>query len=203
MLINCSMHVFQYLFILHQNPEGDWFFKVYDVVNVIRGREYMMKKAKFAMGRSLVLQGSPGFISDLITVKTGDRTNFSKTREELFSNLKSWMNNVNFNDFRREILDMAIVIYVDSMRYKTQDCDNIAKLVLDTLKKDKDSSDYLFEDDSQIIRLLVYKIKAEENEQFETNQMVISFRKHNPNKQMILENVNVIRSQNIGLTMLR
>ncbi len=162
-----------------------------------------MKKAKFAMGRCLVLQDSLGFMSDLITIKTGNRINFSETKKDLFTNMKSWMNNDNFNDFRNEPLDVAVVIYVDSKRYKIQDCDNIAKLVLDTLKKNENSNDYLFNDDSQIIRLLVYKIKAEENEQFETNQIVISFRKYNPNKQMILEDVNVIRSRNIGLTMLR
>jgi hypothetical protein len=84
------------------------------------------------------------------------------------------------------------VIYLDAQRFKTQDCDNIAHLVLNSLKKEDESDDFLFEDDRQIVRLLVYKLEAKKDEEFETNQIIISFRKHNPNKQMLLDVKNEI-----------
>ncbi len=63
-----------------------------------------------------------------------------------------------------------------------------AKVVLDALKKsDKDpSKPYLFKDDSQVVRLLIYKLETKEVSGYETNSLIISFREHNPNEQMIL-----------------
>ena len=153
---------------------------------------YIEKKGKLSKGKCLVLEDSLGYFSDLITVKTGDKINISKTREELVKYIKYWMGRPDFNDLRKEKLDFAIVIYLDSRRYKLQDCDNISKMVLDTLEKKKNPEAYLFEDDRQIVRLLLYKIEAEKSKEFETNQMIVSFRKHDPNKQMILEEISKV-----------
>ena len=69
------------------------------------------------------------------------------------------------------------------MRYlKLQDVDNIAKVVLDALKG------CLFKDDSQIVRLLLVKQEAELLAGYDTNSLVISFRVHDPEKDMILIN---------------
>lgn len=100
------------------------------------------------------------------------------------------MMNKNFDRFRHESLDLAIVAKVDKQRMKRQDVDNIAKVVLDALRKNKevDSKEdvFLFYDDSQIARLLVWKIPREEDERYDTDGLVISFRIHDPHKQMLL-----------------
>ena len=71
--------------------------------------------------------------------------------------------------------------------------DNIAKFVLDALEGKKEP--YLFKNDKQVARLLVYKRVREEIEsidtpdlrqEFDTSQLHISFRKHLPKEQMIL-----------------
>ncbi|AEA46856.1 hypothetical protein Arcve_0841 [Archaeoglobus veneficus SNP6] len=104
------------------------------------------------------------------------------------------MENPLFEEIRKAQLDVAIVAFVPKSRVKNQDVDNISKIVLDTLKKDKQdpSSPYLFVDDSQVVRLLVYKKPCEAIEGYETSTLIISFRKHDPSKQMILVEKTVI-----------
>ncbi len=98
------------------------------------------------------------------------------------------MENKGFNDIRDELLDIAIVFYLNTSRMKRQDVDNLAKVVLDGLQRDKSEPElpYLFADDSQVVRLLLYKIRKTDDEHYDTDQLYISVRKHNPKKQMVL-----------------
>ncbi|PXF58462.1 MAG: hypothetical protein C4B59_13220 [Candidatus Methanogaster sp.] len=79
-------------------------------------------------------------------------------------------------------IDLAIVVYRQVRYLKLQDVDNIAKVVLDALKG------RLFGDDSQIVRLLLVKKEAELLAGYDTNSLVISFRIHDPERDMILIN---------------
>ncbi|MDP1728797.1 MAG: RusA family crossover junction endodeoxyribonuclease [archaeon] len=85
-----------------------------------------------------------------------------------------------------KLLDVAIVVHVNKQRYDSQDVDNVAKVVLDALKKNKNFPDesYLFGDDSHVIRLLVQKVKRTEDNESETDQLSISIREHNSEKDM-------------------
>lgn len=107
-------------------------------------------------------------------------------------NLESWMKNHHFKGTREAELDMAIVACVSTGRMKNQDIDNISKVVLDALKKSGDDDRYLFEDDRQVIRLLVWKTQQEERTDYNTDTLTISFRIHDPNKQMILVEKKII-----------
>jgi Holliday junction resolvase RusA-like endonuclease len=140
---------------------------------------------KFNANKFLILEGNKGSSSDLITIKTTKKKEIIK---EIVENISSWMNNPNFEHLKNKPLDAAIVIYVDKSRMKRQDIDNVAKIVLDALKKSKKNIEkpYLFEDDAQIIRLLIYKQERNELNGYETSSIVISYREHDPNKQMIL-----------------
>lgn len=146
----------------------------------------MGKKIK---GPILKLKGSREVFSDLITLKTG-KINRKATMRELKTNLEMWMSNPDFEEFRESLLDLAIVAKVNKQRMKNQDVDNIAKIVLDALRKndkfDFKKDVFLFKDDSQVVRLLVCKILKEEDEFHNTDGLIISFRKHDPKKQMIL-----------------
>ena len=139
----------------------------------------------------LLLENSEGSFYDLVTIKTG-----SKYKKEITdivkTNLWSWMQNPNFKDIRGEALDLAIVASVNPSRMKTQDIDNIAKVVLDALKKRAEDSSFLFYDDYQIVRLLIWKIQSEKRPMYNTDSLSISFRVHNNKKQMILIEPEVI-----------
>ena len=139
----------------------------------------------------LLLEDSEGSFYDLVTIKTG-----SKYKKEITdvvkTNLWSWMQNPNFKDIRGEALDLAIVASVNPSRMKTQDIDNIAKVVLDALKKRAGDSSFLFYDDYQIVRLLIWKIQSEKRPMYNTDSISISFRVHNNKKQMILIEPEVI-----------
>lgn len=130
-----------------------------------------------------------GVFSDLITLKTG-RINKKETLKGIKKNLEDWIKNPHFNEIRKEKLDLAIVAIVNRQRMEKQDVDNISKIVLDALKKndrlDFKKDVFLFYDDSQIVRLLVQKVQREEEENYTTDGLIISFRKHDPQKQMIL-----------------
>ena len=145
--------------------------------------------SKIPNGLKVNLEGSIGGFSDLVTVKTG-KINKTETIKMIKTNLESWMKNPLFNEFRNEKLDLAVIAIVSKQRMKKQDADNVLKVVLDALKKNdklnfkKDA--FLFYDDSQIVRVLVQKVERVEDPNYETDQLVISFRKHDPNKQMIL-----------------
>jgi len=148
-------------------------------------------KMRAAKGPCLCLEDSDAFASYLIEVKTSKDK--KKTIEQIKGNLASWLNNRKFNIFRDEILDLAIVASINRQRMNTQDVDNIAKIVLDALKRNKNidlhRDIFLFNDDSQIIRLLIYKISREEDEIYDTDRVDISFRVHDPKKPMIIKDI--------------
>ena len=129
------------------------------------------------------LEDSVGSYSGLLTLKT------SKKKEMLSilnADLADWMKNNLFLEFKTKLLDIAIIMHLDDLRMRIQDIDNIAKNILDALKNTKDANSYLFEDDSQVIRLLIEKRKKIDIGSCETNTYTISFREHNSKKQMLL-----------------
>ena len=142
-----------------------------------------MKKRKFSKSSidpALVLKDA-GYSNQLEEIKTS-----KKKRQEMIKeiriDLQHWMENKGFDSIRDEQLDIAIVFYLNESRLNRQDVDNLAKVVLDGLQKDKTNPDlpYLFTDDSQVIRLLLYKIRKTDDERFDTDQLYVSVRKHNP-----------------------
>ena len=139
----------------------------------------------------LILEGSRGASNTLLEVKTNKRSK-KEIENKLRINLDHWLKNKNFDNLRKLKFDLAIIIYVNQIRFNKQDLDNIAKVVLDSLKKSRNEpkAPFLFEDDSQIIRLLLYKIRKSDIEESKTDSIVISFREHNPKKQMILTTSN-------------
>ncbi len=147
------------------------------------------KSRRVAAHYYLFLEDSEFDSGDLIDIHTNKRDKMiKKIRSDLM------LYNVP-ESLRKELLDVAIVIHLRKGRYKTQDLDNIAKIILDALQKPKNSEDslgYLYENDNQIIRLLLYKIEREEDPEAETSQLSISARKHNPNKEMILKEQRMV-----------
>ena len=137
--------------------------------------------AKINTNECLTLEGSEGSFGDLITVKTKNKTK-QKMIDEIRSNLGSWMEKFPHLHDTNERIDMAIVVYRRVGYLKRQDLDNIAKVVLDALKG------RLFGDDSQIVRLLLVKKEAERSAEYDTDSLVISFRIHDPERDMILIN---------------
>lgn len=124
------------------------------------------------------------FHGDLIAIKTTDKRR--KMIEEIRKNLAITPKK---EELVNELLDLAIVVHTHPLRYKNQDLDNIAKIVLDALKKQKEgnSEHYFFNDDRQIVRLLIQKIQRIEDKEFETDQLSVSIRKHDPFKEMIIK----------------
>jgi len=146
-------------------------------------------RPRHALGGTLVLEDSDGYASALIEVKTGSK---QETIRQIKKDLRGWMENKRFEPYRRAELDVAIVAKVNKQRMNCQDVDNIAKDVLDALQKHGDQEAYLFEKDSQVTRLLVWKQCKPDPEppleqvQVLTDELTISFRRHDPDKQMIL-----------------
>lgn len=144
-----------------------------------------MAVSRTGSGPFYELEDYTGLIGDLVTVKTG-----SDYRQEVIStirrNFADWMKHHRFEDIRESKLDIAIIVSVTPHRMKCQDVDNIAKAVLDALKKSGEDNRFLFHDDRQIIRMLVWKIEQKTLQDYNTDTLTISFRKHNPEKQMIL-----------------
>ena len=130
-------------------------------------------------GELVLLQG------DLNEVLTGNKQSTIKT---LRGSLSIEKDNLSLKQLQKEKLDVAIVAYLQNSSYHRQDVDNIAKTVLDALKKPKidDGIHYYFEDDDQIVRLLVYKKERKEDLEANTCQLSISIRKHDPTKEMNL-----------------
>ena len=151
-------------------------------------------RPKTTTGPLLVLEESEGVVTDLIVIKT--RTNRKKMIKDIKINLEHWMKNHNFDEFRDCNIDLAIVAKVNKQRMKQQDIDNVAKVVLDALKKNENidfkPEIFLFNDDSQIVRLLIYKMLRKEDKIYDTDSLTISFRKHDPYKQMILTEPKMI-----------
>ena len=139
----------------------------------------------------LVLKDYRGSSDYLVTIKTGGRHKREITKV-IKTNIASWMKNPEFEHIREKPLDLAIVARIDPMRMKTQDIDNIAKVVLDALKETEGDSRFLFHDDSQIVRLLIWKIQREECQGYITDSLTISFRIHDSEKQMVLIRPRII-----------
>ena len=137
--------------------------------------------AKINTNECLVLEDSEGSLGDLITVKTKSETK-KEMIKEMQSSQGSWMEKFPYLHDANEKIDLAIVVYRRVGYLKRQDLDNIAKIVLDALKG------YLFKDDSQIVRLLLVKNEAKLLAEYETDSLVISFRIHDPERDMILIN---------------
>jgi len=133
----------------------------------------------------LVLEGEGSF-GGPITVKTGNTKTRKETIEKIRSDLREWSEKFPYLKNEDTKIDLAIVVYRYPSYMRRQDVDNVAKLVLDALKG------CLFTDDSQIVRLLVYKLDAALIEGYDTESLVISFRKHNPKKEMVLVNKKVL-----------
>ncbi len=126
----------------------------------------------------------------LIEIKTG--TNEDKT--ESINKIRNEANHFGdkfYDKFRTADLDFAIFLEVTPKRYLTQDLDNIQKVVFDTLKEDKNNpswkNKHLFKDDKKICRVIAWKVKREEIKEYNTDSLTISFRIHDPSKQMIME----------------
>lgn len=137
--------------------------------------------AKANTNECLTLEDSEGIFVDLVTVKTKSETK-KEVIKEIQSSQGSWMEKFpHLRDTDKKI-DLAIVVYRQVRYLKLQDVDNIAKVVLDALKG------RLFGDDSQIVRLLLVKKEAELLAGYDTNSLVISFRIHDPERDMILIN---------------
>ena len=109
------------------------------------------------------------------------------------TDLARWLTNPQFNNMRNGLLDIAIVAGVSANRMESQDVDNIAKVVLDALKEEKGDSRFLFYDDHQVVRLLIYKQRSEELSGYNTDSLTISFRVHDPDGQLILVNPSYIQ----------
>ena len=133
----------------------------------------------------LQLEDSISVSGDLGEVKTGKeyRRNMINT---IKTNLSNWMTNNNFDPIRGQRLDLAVVIKLSPYRFNNQDADNIAKVICDALKKRRGDDRFLFNNDSQIIRLLIWKIQRVEDPLWETDSYDISFRTHNSSKSMVL-----------------
>lgn len=139
----------------------------------------------------LQLADSIGVSGNLGEIRTG-----SKYRKETINKIKTdlgnWMANNDFQPIRGQQLDLAIVIKLSSSRFKRQDTDNIAKVICDALKKRSSDNRFLFNDDSQIVRLLIWKIKQKEDPLWQTDSYDISFRIYDSSKIMELVQLEVI-----------
>jgi Holliday junction resolvase RusA-like endonuclease len=142
-------------------------------------------KPKIAANEHIILGGAEGSFADLITIKTGTKTK-KQVIEEFSRNTEIWQKTFPYLRNKDAKIDLAIVIYRKPHFIRRQDVDNIAKVVMDALKGN------LFLDDSQIVRLLVYKLDAKHVESHDTDSVAISFRLYNPNKQMNLFSKEVI-----------
>lgn len=150
-----------------------------------------MNFGKTSSGPYLVLENSDGFFDDLVTIRTSGKYKRAVV-EVIKTNLGNWMQNPGFKDIRRKLLDLAIVARISSTRMKSQDIDNLAKIVLDALKETDGDPRFLFRDDSQIVRMLVWKIERREQPGWNTDSLAISFRIHDGKKQMLLLESEVI-----------
>ena len=150
-----------------------------------------MTIGRIGSGPFLVLEDNLGTSDDLITIRTKGEYR-KETIEQIRRNVESWMKNPDFDSVRSLPLDLAIVARVSPSRMKKQDIDNIAKVVMDALKKSEGDPRFLFYDDHQVIRLLVWKLQETEYTGYNTDTLTISFRIHDDRKQMILVEPRVI-----------
>ena len=132
-----------------------------------------------------------GSFENLGAVKTGN--DYKKEMIAIIKqDLANWMMNEDFDSIKAESIDLAIVAKVSPYRMGNQDTDNIAKVICDALKQQKGDPRFLFDDDCQIVRALVWKIQRAEYEGYDTDSYSISFRKHDSNKPMELLQPEII-----------
>ncbi len=62
----------------------------------------------------------------------------------------------------------------------------IAKVICDALKQQQHDTRFLFDDDCQIVRTLIWKMPRVESEEYDTDSYSISFRIHSSDKTMEL-----------------
>ncbi|MGV8131658.1 MAG: RusA family crossover junction endodeoxyribonuclease [Candidatus Pacearchaeota archaeon] len=137
-----------------------------------------------------------GVLSEVLT------NNKKATIEELRKELNMTERTREPLDLSKDKLDVAIVVYLQKSNYQIQDVDNLAKVIIDSLKKPKlpDGNPYFFEDDNQIVRLLVYKLERKENENANTCQISISIRKHDPKQEMeLFVGPAIINGMSVGI----
>ena len=141
--------------------------------------------SRVAAHSPLVLEGYENYYHNLTTIKTSSKYK-KEIKEKIRTDLKGWLNNPTLYAMQKSYLDIAIVARVNARNIHSQDVDNIAKMALDALKEEKGDSRFLFHDDNQIIRLLLYKLKSENLPGHNTDSITISFRIHDSSKQMLL-----------------
>jgi len=151
----------------------------------------MEKIGKTGSPPFLQLTDSIGVSGNLGEVRTGSRYR-KETIDTIRTDLGNWMGNNDFQPIRGQQLDLAIVIKLSPYRFRKQDTDNIAKVICDALKQQANDSPFLIYDDSQIIRLLVWKMQRVEDPLWETDSYDISFRTHDSSKSMELVQPEVI-----------
>ncbi len=158
-----------------------------------------MIQERRSVGNQLVLENCLGYYSLLSTVLTNrkNKINRKEFEKDIRIHLEPDLDKI--KRIKDKPLDLAIVVkkYPKAMKY--QDVDNMAKLILDALKRDKKNPDFpfLFEDDKQIMSLLVWKlnvnrIKGITHKIFNIESLDISFRVHNKKRQMILKELDTI-----------
>ncbi len=127
----------------------------------------------------------------MVDVETANKKNKKKNIEQIRAKLRNFFGEQKFEKFKEKDakLDLAIFIEVSSHRYKTQDIDNILKIVLDAIQRDKKDSSwkYLCEKDSQIYRILAWKDIVEKVGDYNTASVTLSFRTHDPSRQMTMK----------------
>lgn len=144
--------------------------------------------SRMAVNSPLVLEGNNIYsYHNLTTLKTSSAYK-KQTKERIRRDLKRWFKNPSFDTIRHRFLDIAVVATVNSRNFLKQDVDNIAKVVLDALKAEKNDDRFLFYDDCQVMRLLIYKLKSKKIPDQNTDSLTISVRLYDPNKQMMLIN---------------
>ena len=139
----------------------------------------------------LQLEDSAGVCGGRGVVRTGSKYR-KETINAIKTNLSNWMANNDFEPIRGSQLDLAIVIKLSPNRLNRQDIDNIAKVICDALKKRKGDNRFLINDDSQIIRLLIWKVKRKEDPLYDTDSYDISFRIHDSTKPMNLLQLGIM-----------
>ena len=144
---------------------------------------------EFTGNKSPILEDSLSY-SHLITIKTG-KAKRKETKKILRASLVDrWKGTPKIQELLDEPVDLSIALYVSKKNIASQDLDNISKVVLDALSKtnigkEKDTGPYILNNDSQVMRLLLSKTITEASDG-STCSMVISIRKHDPDKQIII-----------------
>lgn len=96
-------------------------------------------------GNHKVLKDCLGYNSDLIEIITSLKQKKSMVKK-IRENFGVYFENEKFKEVREAgaLLDLAIFLEVDIKRFKNQDLDNIQKIVLDALQKDKEDTSWKY-----------------------------------------------------------